>query len=163
MRKRIARAPRRAIVSLQRRTMMTRISFLALASLLLLGCDRHDFRNGHKPGEVEVVRAARVYHLADGVFIEERKGGSTVHYLIEDTAADYELTATGLDVVMVGDHAATYSTTPAPAGYVAAWITLIPADGLEITRFEIDPAVLAGLLKKFSAATTVRDIYNLKK
>ena len=48
-------------------------ALLELAILVLLGCDRADFRKGCAPGEVETVDNATVYHLADGVFVVVRK------------------------------------------------------------------------------------------
>ena len=142
---------------------MNRFSLLALTTLLLVGCERADFRNGYSPGELEVIDDAKVYHLADGVFIEQSRNGNNVYYLIESTVADYELTAEGLDIKLNGEKAGTYSTSPAPEGYVAAWITEVPGDGPGITRFQIDDATLAELLQNLTAATTVRDIYNLKQ
>jgi hypothetical protein len=142
---------------------MNRISHLALITLFLLGCDRTDFRNGYSPGELEVIGDAKVYHLSDGVFIEERTNVSKIYYLIESTVADYELTAEGLDVELDGDMAGTHSTTPAPGGYVAACITKVPGDGPEFTRFKVDDASLAELLQNHTAAMKVRDIYTLKQ
>jgi hypothetical protein len=142
---------------------MNRLFLLALTTLLLLGCDTTDFRNGYSPGELEVIGDAKVYHLADGVLIEERKNASKVYYLIESTVADYELTAEGLDIELQGEKAGTYSTTPATEGYISAWITEVPADGPGVTRFQVDEATLAELLQNLTAAMTVRDIYNLKQ
>lgn len=142
---------------------MNRISAIGLTTLLLLGCDRDDFRNGYRPGELEVVGDAKVFHLSDGVFIEERINGGKNFYLIESTVADYELTAKGLDVELDGGTAGTYSTTPAPKGYVAAWITQFPDEGPEVTRFKVDDVTLAELLQSLTGAMKVRDIYNLKQ
>ena len=142
---------------------MNRFYLLALATLLLIGCDGTGFRNGYSPGELEVIGDAKVYHLADGVLIEERKNGIKVYYLIESTVADYQLTAEGLDIELEGEKAETYSTTPAPEGYVAAWITEVPGDGPGVTRFQVENATLAELLQNLTAAVTVREIYNLKK
>lgn len=145
------------------RNIMNRFSLFALAAFLALGCERADFRNGYSPGELEAIGDAMVYHLADGVMIEERKNGIKVYYLIESTVADYELTAEGLDIKLEGEKAGTYSTTPAPEGYIAAWITLVPVDGPEVTRFHVDEATLAELLQNLTAGMTVRDVYNLKQ
>ena len=147
----------------KRKNIRKRFSLLALIILVLLGCDRADFRNGFSPGEVETIDNAKVYHLADGVFIEARKNGSICYYLIESTVADYELTAQGLDIVLEGEKAGTYSTTPAPQGYVAAWITLIAGEGPEATRFSIDDAKVADFIKNLSDSTTVQDLYRLKQ
>lgn len=147
----------------KRNTTVNRFSLLAFTTLFLFGCERADFRNGYSPGEVEVIDNAQVFHLADGVFIEERKSGSIVYYLIESTVADYELTKEGLDIELEGEKAGTYSTTPAPEGYVAAWITEVPDEGPGLTRFQIDDATLAELLQELTATTTVQDIYNLKQ
>ena len=148
---------------LKLRNIMNRFSLFALAALVAFGCERADFRNGYSPGELEVIGDAKVYHLTDGVMIEERRNGSKVYYLIESTVADYELTAEGLNIRLEGEMAGTYSTPPAPEGYVAAWITLVPADGPGVTRFQVDEATLAELIQKFAAAVTVRDVYSLKK
>ena len=142
---------------------MYRLSILALTTLLLLGCNRDSFRNGHGPGELEVIQDAKVYHLADGVFIAQRKNGSNVYYLIESTVADYELTAEGLDIELEGEKAGRGSITPAPEGHVAAWLTEIPADGPGVTRFKVDDTRLAELLQNFTATMTARDIYDLKQ
>lgn len=142
---------------------MIRFSLFAFTTLFLLGCDRADLRNGSSPGEVEVIENGKVFHLADGVFIEETKNGGNVYYLIESSVVDYDLTAEGLDIELEGEKAGIYSTTPAPQGYVAAWITLVPGEGPEVTRFRIEDEILAKLLREFTAATTVRDIYNLKQ
>lgn len=144
---------------------MKHSSLLALVLLLLLlpACDRAGLRNGHRPGDVEVTDQARIFHLADAVFIEERRIEGKVHFLIESTVADYQLTEKGLDVELEGDMAGTYSTTPAPQGYVAAWITRIPGEGPELTRFQLDDATLAALPEDLTAATTVQDIYDLKQ
>jgi hypothetical protein len=83
--------------------------------------------------------------------------------LIESTVADYALTARGLDIVLEGENAGTYSTTPAPQGYVAAWITEVEGEGPGGTRFQIDDAALAELIEKLTEATTVQDIYRLKQ
>ena len=83
--------------------------------------------------------------------------------LIESTVADYELTTEGLDIELEGEKAGTYSTTPAPEGYVAAWITEVPDEGPGLTRFQIDDATLAELLQELTATTTVQDICNLKQ
>jgi hypothetical protein len=112
---------------------------------------------------VETVDNAKVYHLADGVFVVERKKGGTVYYLIEATVADYELTANGLDVMLEGRMAGTYSTTPAPEGYVAAWITEVGGDGPGVTRFQIDDATIGEFLAGINGSTTVRNVYQLKK
>jgi hypothetical protein len=142
---------------------LTRLCFLALAILVLLGCDRVDFRNGYAPGEVETIDNAKVYHLADGVFVAESKNGSTCYYLIESTVADYKLTAEGLDIVLEGEKAGTYSTTPAPQGYVAAWITEVEGDGPGVTRLQIEDATIGEFLKGINESTTVQDVYRLKR
>ena len=142
---------------------MDRCSLLTLTTLLLLGCGRADFRNGYRPGELEIVDYANVYHLADGVFIEERRMGSNVYYLIESTVADYELTAAGLAIELEGEMAGTYSTVPAPEGYVAAWITEVPGEPPGVTRFQMDDATRAALLQKVDATMTVREIHSLKQ
>lgn len=142
---------------------MHRLSLLALTVLVLIGCDRAEFRNGYSPGEVEAIDNAKVFHLADGVFIEERQNGSIRYYLIESTVADYELTAQGLDIVLEGENAGTYSTTPAPQGYVAAWITEVQGESPGVTRFQIADATVADLIGKLIESTTVQDIYRLKK
>lgn len=142
---------------------MHRICTWSLTLFVLLGCNRTDFRSRFEPGEREVLERATVYHLADGVFIEERRSGSNVHYLIESTVAGYRLTAEGLDVKLKGEQAGTYSTTPAPQGFVAAWITEVPGEGPGVTRFQINEAALARLLQDFSATTTIRDFYDLKQ
>ena len=143
---------------------MNRFSLFALAAF-----SSHSVVNGLisgtviAAGELEAIGDAKVYHLADGVMIEERKNGIKVYYLIESTVADYELTAEGLDIKLEGEKAGTYSTTPAPEGYIAAWITLVPVDGPEVTRFHVDEATLAELLQNLTAGMTVRDVYNLKQ
>ncbi len=142
---------------------MCRLSILALATLILLGCSRDDFRNGHGPGELEVTRDAKVYHLADGVFIAATKNGSNVHYLIESTVADYELTAKGVDIKLDDEKATRGSIPSAPEGYVAAWLTEIPTDGPGVTRFKVDDTRLGELLQNLTATTTARDIYDLKQ
>ena len=142
---------------------MYRFPLLTLFALLLLGCARADFRNGYSPGDVETVDNAKVYHLADGVFVVERKNGSTRYYLIESTVADYELTAQGLDIELKGEKAGTYSTTPAPQGCVAAWITEVEGDGPGVTRFQVDEATIDEFLKGIDGSTTVQDIYRLKQ
>ena len=151
------------IAEVKRWNTMKRFSLLVLTILLLLGCDRADFRNGYSPGEVETIGNAKVYHLADGVFIAERQNGSTCYYLIESTVADYRLTAQGLDVVLEGENAGTYSTTPAPRGYVAAWLTEVEGEGPGVTRFQINDAKVTDLIGKLTASTKVQDIYRLKK
>ena len=147
----------------KRKSTINRFCLLALAILVLLGCDRADFRNGFAPGEVATIDNAKVYHLADGVFIAQTKDGSNIYYLIESTVADYELTAEGLDIKLDDEKATRGSITPAPEGYVAAWLTEIPADGPGVTRFQVDDTRLAGLLQNLTATTTARDIYNLKQ
>ncbi|MCS7468993.1 hypothetical protein NZK35_20260 [Stieleria sp. ICT_E10.1] len=142
---------------------MNRFSLFAFVALLALGCEKADFRNGYRPGELEVIGDAMVYHLADGVMIEESRNGSKVYYLIESTVADYELTAEGLEIELEGEKAGTYSTTPAPEGDVAAWITLVAGDGPELTRFHVDAATLAELTQNLAAEMTVRDVYSLKQ
>ena len=142
---------------------MNRFFLLALTILVLLGCDRADFRNGYSPGEVETIGNTKVYHLADGVFIAERKNGSTCYYLIESTVADYELTAQGLDIELEGENAGTYSATPAPRGYVVAWVTEVESEGPGVTRFQINDATVTDLIGKLTASTKVQDIYRLKK
>jgi hypothetical protein len=77
--------------------------------------------------------------------------------------ADYELAAEGLDIELQGKQAGSYSTTPAPEGYVAAWITEVPDDGPGVTRFQIDEATIGEFLKGLNASTTVRDVYGLKQ
>ena len=86
----------------------------------------------------------------------------TVYYLLESTVADYELTAEGLDVELEGDKAGTYSTTPAPEGYVAAWISEIEGDGPGVTRFQIDDATIGKFLDGINGSTTVLDVYHLR-
>jgi hypothetical protein len=147
----------------KRKSTINRFCLLALAILVLLGCDRADFRSGFVPGEVETIDNAKVYHLADGVFIAQRKDGSNVYYLIESTVADYELTAEGLDIKLDDEKATRGSITPAPEGYVAAWLTEIPPDGPGVTRLKVDDTRLAELLQDLTATTTARDIYNLKQ
>ena len=142
---------------------MSRLSILTLATLIMLGCSRNGFRNGHVPGELEVTRDAKVYHLADGVFIAATKNDSNVYYLIESTVADYELTAKGLEIKLDDEKETRGSIPPAPEGYVAAWLTEIPTDGPGVTRFKIDETRLAELLQEFTATTTARDIYELKQ
>ena len=142
---------------------MYRLAILALSTLLLLGCNRDSCRNGHGPGDLEVIQDAKVYHLADGVFIAQRKNGSNVYYLIESTVTDYELTAEGLDIRLDDEKATRGSITPAPEGYVAAWLTEIPADGPGVTRFKVDDTRLAELLQNLTATMTARDIYDLKQ
>ena len=142
---------------------MDRLLILALTTLLLLGCNRDSFRNGHRPGEVEVILDAKVYHLADGVFIAQRKNGSNVYYLIESTVADYEFTAEGLDIKLDDGKATRGSIPPAPEGYVAAWLREIPSDGPGVTRFKVDDTRLAEMLQNFTATMTARDIYDLKQ
>ena len=151
------------ILKTKRIATMIRLSLFAFTTLFLLGCDRADFRNGHSPGEIELIDNGRVFHLADGVFIEEKKTEGSVYYLIESTVVDYDLTKAGLDIELGGDKAGSYSTTPAPQGYVAAWISLVPGEGPELTRFRIEDEILAKLLRDFTAATKVRDIYKLKQ
>ena len=147
----------------KRKSTINRFCLLALAILVLLGCDRADFRKGFAPGEVATIDNAKVYHLADGVFIAQTKDGSNIYFLIESTVADYELTAEGLDIKLDDEKATRCSITPAPEGYVAAWLTEIPADGPGVTRFQVDDTRLAGLLQNLTATTTARDIYNLKQ
>ncbi len=142
---------------------MNRFPLLMLSALLLFGCARDGFRNGYSPGDVETVDNAEIYHLADGVLVVARQNGSTCYYLIESTVADYDLTANGLDVILEGDKAATYSTKPAPAGYVAAWITEVEGDGPGVTRFQIEDATISEFLKGITGSTTVRDLYSLKQ
>lgn len=142
---------------------MSRILLLAFTALLVLGCERANFRNGFSPGELEVIGDATVYHLADGVLVEQRRNEQKRYYLIESTAADYRLTAEGLEIELEGKHAGTYSTTSAPEGYIAAWITEVPGDGPGATRFQVDDATLAELLQGSTATTTVRDVYHLKQ
>ena len=155
-------SPKMTPVAKRKRT-TSRSCVLALAILALLGCDRTDFRNGYAPGEVETLDNAKVFHLTDGVFVVERKNGSTCYYLIESTVADYELTAQGLDIELKGEKAGTYSTTPAPQGCVAAWITEIEGDGPGMTRFQVDEATIDEFLKGIDGSTTVQDIYRLKQ
>jgi hypothetical protein len=140
---------------------MHRFALFALLALLL-GCARADFRNGYSPGDVETVNNAEVYHLADGVFVVERRNGRPCYYLIESSVADYELTAEGLDIVLEGEMAGTYSTTPAPQGYVAAWITEVEGEGPGVTRFQIEDATIGEFLEGIHSATTVRDVYRLR-
>jgi hypothetical protein len=143
---------------------MTRFCvLLALAILVLLGCDRADFRKGYAAGEVQTVDNATFYHLADGVFVVERKNGSTFYYLIESTVADYELTAGGLDIKLEGQKEGRYTIAPAPEGYVAAWFTEIPVDGPGVTRFQIDDATIDKFLAAIDGSTTVRDVYQLRQ
>lgn len=142
---------------------MARISLIALTTLFWLGCGGADFRNGYRPGDIETTSTAKVYHLADGVFIVERKSEESAYYLVESTVADYQLTSRGLDIDLEGENAGTYSTAAAPEGYVAAWITEVSGEGPGVTRFEINDATLEELLQNFTAATTVSEIYDLKQ
>lgn len=128
----------------------------AVTVLVVAGCDRSDFRNGYSPGDVETSEAARVYHLADGVLIQESQNGRNCYYLIESTVADWELTARGLDIVLEGEKAGTYSTTPAPQGYVAAWITEVEGDGPGVTRFHVDEATLVEVIGKLEVDPNIR-------
>jgi hypothetical protein len=65
--------------------------------------------------------------------------------------------------VLEGEKAGTYSTTPAPQGYVAAWITEVEGDGPGVTRFQIDDATIGEFLEGINGSTTVRDVYKLKR
>lgn len=141
---------------------MNKFIFIASIALLFFACERPDFRNNYSPGEVEQVGSAKVFHLADGVFIEEKKQEGNIYYLIESTVNNYKLTEEGLDIELTGDKAGTYSTTPAPQGFVAAWLIEVPGDGPGLTRFQVENAKLAGLFQELTPATTVKDIYNLK-
>lgn len=142
---------------------MKRFLLLALMILLLPGCDGADSRHGHSPGEVETLGSAKVYHLADGVFIADTENGSTSYYLVESPVADYELTAQGLDIELEGEHAGTYSTPAAPQGYVAAWITEVEGERRGATRFSMDEAAIKELIEKLTESTTVQDVYELKQ
>lgn len=104
-----------------------------------------------------------VFHLADGVLVEERRDGVVHYYLIESTVADYQLTSQGLDVVFEGDISGTFSTEPAPEGYVAAWITQAQDKNPGVTRFKIDDEAIAEFIATISASTTIQDLYNLKE
>ena len=141
---------------------MNRLFLPAVIVIGSFGCEHGDFRNGHSPGDVETTGSATVYHLADGVFVEQADNGRKRYYLIESNVAEYTITPTGLDVELRGENAGSYSTSAAPDGYVAAWMTLVPGDGVEVTRFQIEAATLLDSLQDFKT-TTVRDIYNLKK
>lgn len=134
---------------------MKKFCLLAFANLFLLGCSRTDFRNGHSPGEVEEIDNGKVFHLADGVLIKERRNGDFVYFLIESTVLDYELTEDGLDIEVEGELAGTYSTTPAPQGFVAAWVTEVPGGGFGVTRYRIDEAAIAEVLENLTATTSI--------
>jgi hypothetical protein len=132
---------------------------LGLITLLIVGCSR-----SHSPGEVETIGKGRVYHLADGILVQERRDGATHYYLIESTKADYEITEEGLKIEMKleGVGWTRVIMHRAPQGYVAAWFSDFHGDGPEATRFGFDDTTFSKFLQKFTPAITVQDIYNLK-
>lgn len=141
---------------------LTIFSLVSLTVSLLTGCGG-GFRNGHAPGEIETLENATVYHLADGVFIHERHDGSDHYYLVEATAADYALKPEGLEVEFDGNWEGALITKRQPDNYVTAFITLVPNDGPETTRFIVDSLIIEEIIQGFSNATTVEDIYQRKK
>ena len=147
----------------KRKSTINRFCLLALAFLVLLGCDRADFRNGFAPGEVATIDNAKVYHLADGVFIAQTKDGSNIYFLIESTVADYELTAEGLDIKLDDEKATRCSITPAPGGLRGGMAHGNPRRRSGGYTVQVDDTRLAGLLQNLTATTTARDIYNLKQ
>lgn len=139
-----------------------RFFVVPLAALMLTGCGR-DLRNGHAPGDVEFRDNATVYHLADGVFIHERRDGENHYLLLEDTVAGYRLTPEGLEVEFPGNGKRVVIAERQPENYVTAFITLVPADGVEGTRFAVDPSTIETILEQFNAAMTVEEIYQQKE
>ena len=56
----ILTVPQEITTETKRKNTRKRFSLLALIILVLLGCDRADFRNGFSPGEVETIDNAKV-------------------------------------------------------------------------------------------------------
>lgn len=137
---------------------MNRISLLAIATLLIVGCSQ-----AHSPGEVEIIDNGKVYHLADGVLVQERRDEGAHYYLIESTKADYELTEEGLRIEEEGGGETSAVFHRAPGGYVAAQFKDLNSDGPESTRFPIDEEKFADFLQKLTSATTVEDVHGQKR
>ena len=140
------------------KSIMNRISVLALITLLIVGCNR-----SHRPGEVEMIDHGTVYHLADGFLVQERRDGGTHFYLIESTKADYMLTEEGLSFEEKGGGVTREVFHRSPEGYVAARFADLNGDGPESTRFQIDDEKFSDFLQKVTSATTVQDIHNHKR
>lgn len=139
-----------------------RLSSLSLTALMLASCG-DGFRNGYRPGDIETLGNATVYHLADGVFIQERFEGSPHYYLVETTVADYRLKPEGLEVDFRGAGGGIAVAGRQTDHYVAAFMTRVPGDGPEATRFQIDASTLERIVDEFDADMTVADIYRRKK
>jgi len=141
---------------------MKSVSLASLTVILLTACG-DNFRNGHAPGDIEALENATVYHLADGGVIHERHNGSDQYHLVEATTPDYELKPEGLEVEFSGDWKGSAILERQPEDYVSAFITLVPGEGPEGTRFGIDSLIIEEIIEGFSSATTVEEIYQRKK
>lgn len=143
------------------RMTLIRLSALLLSAVILTACG-DGFRNDHRPGDIETIDNAVVYHLADGVFIKERFEGSSHYYLVEATVADFRLKPEGLEVDFRGAGKGAVIAERPPSNYVTAVLTLVPEDGPETTRFQIDASSLEKILEEFDADMTTADIYRRK-
>lgn len=141
---------------------LLRLCPLWLAAVILASCSG-GFRNGHRPGDIETLDKALVHHLADGVFIRERFEGSSHFYLVETTVDDWRLKPEGLEVEYRGTGEVTAVAGRQPDHYVVAFMTRVPGDGPEATRFQIDASTLERIVDEFDADMTVADIYRRKK
>jgi hypothetical protein len=110
-----------------------------------------------------------VYHLVDGILVQERRDGATHYYLIESTKADYELadyeiTEDGLkiEIEIKGKGTIGAILHRSPEGSVTAWFSDFIGDGPEGTIFTVDDEKFSDVLQMLTPSITVRDIYNQK-
>lgn len=138
---------------------MNRVLCSLVALFLVCGCEQADIRHGFKPGEVEVISNAKVYHLADGLFIE--KPGKA-YFLVDASVANYRVTPTGLDVQLADGKGGPHSLS-SQAGKVVSCTVPVSGEGLDTTQFDVEDSALAELLAKHSPATQRSDFDSLKE
>lgn len=138
---------------------MNRIVCSLLALAIVCGCEQVDIRHGFKPGEVEVISNAKVYHLADGLFIE--KPGKA-YFLVDTSVANYRVTSAGLYVQLADGKGGPHSLS-SQAGKVVSCTVPVSGEGLDTNQFDVNESALAELLGKHSAATKRSDFESLKE